>query len=107
MPKSGTYEVDLSDKEAGFSFSLFDNGGADGEYSDECNGTLVFTAPDGMMFIINGDGSTESVNYDYLSFFEADDEVIGNENRVALWGNTWNDLNNASVQQVGFVCEWD
>ncbi len=35
------------------------------------------------------------------------DEVIGNENRVALWGNTWNDLNNASVQQVGFVCEWD
>lgn len=34
--------------------------------------------------------------------------VIGNENRVALWPDGWNDLNEENIyEQHGFICEWD
>ena len=33
--------------------------------------------------------------------------VISNENRVAIWPSDWNDLNEKSSEQSGFVCEWD
>ena len=34
--------------------------------------------------------------------------VIGNENRVALWPDGWNDLNEKNMmEQNGFICEWD
>ena len=36
-----------------------------------------------------------------------DDDVIANENRVAMWKQNWNDLNEKSRQQTGFICEWD
>ena len=105
MSKSGTYEVDLSEKEAGFVFSLFDNGGADADYSDECNGTLVFTAPEGMLFVISGGGVTESKNFDYLTFYNADDTVIGAD---AYGGNpfTLPELSSAgNVLKVRFISD--
>ena len=33
--------------------------------------------------------------------------VIPNETCVAIWPWNWNDLNNASEEQDGFLCEWD
>ena len=33
--------------------------------------------------------------------------VISNENRVAVWPVKWNDLNENSREQSGFICEWD
>jgi len=36
------------------------------------------------------------------------DEIMANENRVALWPNQWNDINtNNTTQVVGFICEFD
>lgn len=33
--------------------------------------------------------------------------VITNENCVAIWPYKWNDLNNNSSEQSGFICEWE
>ena len=33
--------------------------------------------------------------------------VISNEKCVAVWPKYWNDLNNRSREQSGFICEWD
>lgn len=33
--------------------------------------------------------------------------VGGNEEFVAMWPNTWNDLINTSYEQSGFICEWE
>ncbi len=33
--------------------------------------------------------------------------VISNENRASVWPNKWNDLNDASSEQSGFICEWE
>lgn len=33
--------------------------------------------------------------------------VISNEKCVAIWPKYWNDLNNRSREQSGFICEWD
>ena len=32
--------------------------------------------------------------------------VISNENRISVWPKKWNDLNNASGEQGGYICEW-
>lgn len=33
--------------------------------------------------------------------------VISNENRAAMWPHKWNDLNENSLEQNGFICEWE
>lgn len=34
--------------------------------------------------------------------------VVSDENCVAIWPQTWNDLNNNNIsEQSGFICEWD
>lgn len=33
--------------------------------------------------------------------------VIGNERYVSVWPEKWNDLNNESSEQNGFICEWE
>lgn len=36
------------------------------------------------------------------------DNVVSNENRVAVWPEKWNDLNDNNIyEQSGFICEWD
>ena len=36
------------------SFKLYDNGGANGNYSNNCNGKITLTAPSGYAFVIEG-----------------------------------------------------
>ncbi len=33
--------------------------------------------------------------------------MIPDETNVAVWPSDWNDLNNASREQSGYICEWD
>ena len=33
--------------------------------------------------------------------------VISNENRASVWPHKWNDLNDESSEQSGFICEWE
>ncbi len=52
MPYDNEMEITLSS--AVKSFHLYDDGGKDGNYSNECGGTLAFTAPDGTLIHIEG-----------------------------------------------------
>ena len=76
---TGNYIMDLSDKESGFSFTLYDDGGANGNYSNDCSCTLLMTAQPGFVFIFGGGGSTNAYYYDYLTFYDGDTTtVLGN-----------------------------
>ncbi|MBQ6267623.1 MAG: InlB B-repeat-containing protein [Clostridia bacterium] len=73
--------LDLSDKESGFSFTLYDGGGADGDYSEYNNGVLIVKAPENMVVTVSGSGRTES-GYDFLRFYDgasaAGSSILGN-----------------------------
>ena len=71
LPQSGADTLDLTDKTSGFAFKIYDNGGAGGNYSNDCNGSLVITAPEGFVLKVSGSGYTEN-NYDYLYVYDGD-----------------------------------
>ena len=70
MPKKEDAELDLMDKENGFTFTVYDDGGKDGGYSINCDGSLTITAPEGYVFILSGKISSEY--YDTLSIYDTD-----------------------------------
>ena len=72
MPITGEYEVDLKDKPNGFSFAIYDDGGADGDYADNCDGSLVITAPEGYVVRVSGKFDTEYYEYDYVVVYDTD-----------------------------------
>ena len=63
--------LDLSDKSSGFSFTLYDDGGTDGNYRDSNDAVLIVKAPENMVITVSGSGQTES-NYDYLRFYDGE-----------------------------------
>ena len=80
MPTTGSYSLDLSDKSAGFTFTLYDEGGAETDYSENCNAELLITAPSGTVLSFSGAGALEQGEYDYLFFFDGDtDEILGDD----------------------------
>ena len=74
LPKNDDVSLDLSDKPNGFSFKLYDNGGANGYYSDNCDGSMTITAPEGSVLQISGGLTTES-NRDILTIYDSDLET--------------------------------
>ena len=52
MPKTGTTTVTIP--EGVTSFKVYDDGGNNGNYSKDCDGTLVLTAPEGHIFQLSG-----------------------------------------------------
>ncbi len=70
MPVSGTDTLDLSKKDAGFTFKVYDDGGQETNYSDYCDGYLQITAPTSCLISVSGSGETESASYDYLKFYD-------------------------------------
>ena len=79
MPVTGTTTADLSDKDAGFELHVYDDGGADANYSSYCNGTLRIVAPERCMLRFSGSGTTEN-SYDYLRLYDGDtNKVLGND----------------------------
>lgn len=70
MPATGERTYDIPAHVS--SFKVYDNGGKDGNYSDNYNGTLVLTAPDGYVLQLSGSIVTES--YDKLTVYDGIDE---------------------------------
>lgn len=73
MPKTGTDTLDLSDKAAGFTFKVYDDGGPEADYSSNCDGYLQITARSGCLIQISGSGNAESTSYDWLSIYDGSD----------------------------------
>ena len=72
MLKEGTITTNISTGVK--SFKVYDDGGAEGEYSEYCNSYLVLNVPDG--YLIQVTGTIDSENCDYLSFYDgADDQA--------------------------------
>ena len=61
MPVSGTTNASIPASVA--SFNVYDDGGLAGNYSDDCNGTLVLTAPECYRLQLTGTVTTENVDY--------------------------------------------
>ena len=76
VPASGTIPLDLTDRSPGFSFTLYDNGGPDGDYSNNCDGYFVITAPEGTVLSVSGRGVSESISYDWLTFYDGDTDTV-------------------------------
>lgn len=53
-------------------FKVYDNGGAEGAYSNGCDGSLVLTAPEGCKLQLTGTVLTESYELDRLSVYDGD-----------------------------------
>ena len=62
LPKSGETLLDLSDKSAGFSFRVFDDGGASSNYSASCSGTLFIRAKSGFVIQVTGSSTVADKN---------------------------------------------
>ncbi len=58
MPKTGTTTVTIP--EGVTSFKVYDDGGNNGNYSKDCDGTLVLTAPEGHIFQLSGNIANDS-----------------------------------------------
>ncbi|WP_297698659.1 hypothetical protein [uncultured Fibrobacter sp.] len=69
MPQSGTRTIEIP--ETVKSFTVYDDGGSDDNYSYNANGTLVLKAPEGYNFIVSGSLSTYQ-NYAYLMIYDGD-----------------------------------
>ena len=51
------------------SFNIYDNGGAEGDYSSGCDGTVTLYAPEGYQLQLTGSVVTEA-NYDYFKVWD-------------------------------------
>jgi len=69
MPATGTKSINIP--EGVQSFKVYDDGGADGDYSDFCDGKLTLTAPEG--YVLQLAGSIKTDGQDYLSVYDGGD----------------------------------
>ena len=63
--------LDLTDKEEGYSFTVYDNGGENEVYKNYSDDLLTVKVPEGMLLLINGDVYTEK-GYDELYLYDGD-----------------------------------
>ena len=71
LPKNEDVSLDLSDKSNGFTFKLYDDGGKNGSYSDDCNGSMTITAPENCVLQVSGSIKSEG-GRDYLVIYDSD-----------------------------------
>ena len=72
MPKTGTNTAIIP---VGIeSFKVYDDGGPDAYYSDDCSGTLVLTAPTGYVLQLSGNIAT-SAGFAYLTVYDGSDNT--------------------------------
>jgi len=67
MPKTGTKSATIPSSVQ--SFNVYDDGGSGNNYSPNCDGTLVLTAPEGYVLQLSGNISAEA-GYDYLRVYD-------------------------------------
>ena len=78
MPKTGSATVNIP---VGVqSFMVYDDGGKDGNYSDDCSGTLVLTAPEN--YVMHLSGSASIASNDNLTVWDGTD--TNNESKKLL-----------------------
>ena len=70
MLKEGTITTNISTGVK--SFKVYDDGGAEGQYSDQCRSYLVLTVPEGYQMQVTGTIDAESC--DYLTFYDGTDD---------------------------------
>lgn len=68
--------LDLTGRPSGFTFKVYDSGGANGDYSNSEEGSLIITIPAGFVLKVSGSGSAEN-GYDYLLINDADGNALG------------------------------
>ncbi len=68
MPSSDTKILTLNDASV-TTFKVYDDGGSGGNYSNNCNGTLVLTAPEGYVLRLSGSISAQ-IEYDWLRVYD-------------------------------------
>ena len=74
LPYGNWRYVDLSDRSAGFSLKVYDDGGKDADYSNGADDYLTIYAPTGMLLFVSGTGLTYEKE-DYFVFFDGDPSV--------------------------------
>ena len=88
MPTTSTVEQPLSVNipASMLSFKIYDDGGKDGKYSDNCSGYLQLKAPAGCHIRLTGSVKSEGGSRDYLKVYDGNtiDSRLGNE----LYGNS-------------------
>ena len=67
MPVSDVVEYTIAQDVT--SFNIYDDGGAEDNYSDGCDGTVILTAPDGCKLQLTGSIKSEP-GYDYLKVWD-------------------------------------
>ena len=88
MPATGTNTLTLNGTIT--TFKVYDDGGKDGTYSNNCDGTLVLTAPNGYAWQLSGSISSEDDHY--LNVYDGSDNqadkliegACGNNNGWAI-----------------------
>lgn len=70
MPTTG--EKDVTIPSGVESFKVYDDGGENGTYSQNCTGTLVLTAPENHLLRLSGKITTDA--YDYLTVYDGSKE---------------------------------
>ena len=93
MPVSDTNKISLTDKAAGYSLTIYDDGGADGDYSGSCDGYMLLTAPEGSRIILRGEMDTES-GYDRVRIYN------GANSKTNLIG-TYSGTNKLDIRSSG------
>ena len=88
MPTTSTMEQPLSVNipASMLSFKIYDDGGKDGKYSNNCSGYLQLKAPAGYHIRLTGSVKSEGGSWDYLKVYDGNtiDSRLGNE----LYGNS-------------------
>lgn len=67
MPQTGTLTTAIPADVK--SFKIYDDAGPDGKYSDNCDGNLLITAPEGYRIQVRGTINTEK-DWDYLTIYD-------------------------------------
>ena len=70
MPTTGTDTLVIPDGVT--TFNVYDDGGAEGNYSINCNGNLLLTAPEGKVLRLTG--RVEATSYAYLYAYNGSDD---------------------------------
>ena len=87
MPRLGTKTIELDNSIT--TFKVYDDSGADSDYSNKCDGYLVLTAPEGYFIQLTGSLITET-NYDYLTVY-AGTTTNGNVLLEKKWSDNYDE----------------
>ena len=101
MPKTGTVNITATQLAGVSSFKVYDDGGRDGDYSYDCDGTLTLTAPQGYTLQLSGTCSnTGSKNafYVYNGIGTNGDALVNGEHSTS--GSSLNVSANSTGQSL-------